>query len=527
MAKMQLQTGFFNRIFICLASGYLLLFLLNIQNFDLHFTLRGAQNVNSDVIIAHIPPESEDLRTAIYEIKKHSPRLLVAAVNRKTVVWLNEHKSVLLIPRKSLQADADGILRSFSIPQSLIRKLAPNGFLEKIQTPSFINFRGPQNSFPTIYFYEIKNQKVLPTNIRDKIIILDIQDPEEDSVITPVGELSTSELIANMIDNVLHERWITPLHTWVSMLIILLITLLVAMLILSLSSNLAFLGLFILLIVISSLSFMMFDQFNVWLPLTAYVLHVFTSYFVFLNYKLNKKEQFAWRLEKEKAYKDEMDEMKKNFLNLFSHDLKTPIAKILGQIEILDGELKVNDRITDGLQKIRKYSNELNQYVKNILKISQIESNRFMLKIEPCDINSLIKNGVAMIRPLADEKQIVISEILEPLFSINCDKDLVQQIILNILENAIKFSPHGKTIDISSAEEESFVVVSIQDRGCGIKNEDREKIWGKFYRTDENTDGTGLGLYLVKYFVEAHDGSVFVESDGLCGSKVGFKLPLV
>ncbi len=527
MVKMQLQTGLFNRIFICLASGYLLLFLLNIQNFDLHFTLRGAQNVNSDIIIAHIPPEAADLRTAIYEIKKHSPRLLVAPVNRKTLVWLNEYNGVVLIPRKSLKADADGILRSLSIPQSLLRKLTPDQSLEKIQTPSFINFRGPQNSFTTIYFYELKNQKILPTNIRDKIVILDIQDPEEDSIITPVGELSTSELIANMIDNVLHERWITPLRTWISMLLILIITTLVSLLILSLSSNLAFLGIFILLIVISSLSFMMFDQFNVWLPLTAYILHTFTSYFVFLNYKLDKKEQFAWRLEKEKAYKDEMDEMKKNFLNLFSHDLKTPIAKILGQIEILDGEPPINERITDGLQKIRKYSNELNQYVKNILKISQIESNRFLLKIEPCDINSLIKNGVSMIRPLADEKDIVIQENLEPLFSINCDKDLVQQIILNILENAIKFSPHSTAINVSSSEEENFVVVSIEDRGCGIKMEDQDKIWRKFYRTDENTDGTGLGLYLVKYFVEAHDGSVFVESDGLSGSKVGFKLPLV
>jgi two-component system, OmpR family, phosphate regulon sensor histidine kinase PhoR len=527
MAKMQLQTGFFNRIFICFASGYLLVFVLNIKNFDLHFTLRGPQTISSDVIIAHIPPESEDIRTAIYEIKKNNPRLIVAPVNRKTLMWLNEYNGVLLIPRKSLKADADGILRSFSVPQSLLRKLNPEHSSEKLQTLSFINFRGPQNSFSTIYFYEIKNHKILPTNIKNKIVILDIQDPEEDSVITPVGELSAAELIANMIDNMLYERWITPLATWISMLVILIITTVVSLLILSLSSNLAFLGIFILLIVISSLSFMMFDQFNIWLPLTAYIVHVFISYFVFLNYKLNKKEQLAWRLEKEKAYKDEMDEMKKNFLNLFSHDLKTPIAKILGQIEILDGEPQQSDRLNDGLQKIRKYSNELNQYVKNILKISQIESNRFLLKIEPCDINSLIKNGVNMIRPLAEEKKISIQETLEPLFSINCDKDLVQQIILNILENAIKFSPSNSTINISSIEEESFVVVSVQDHGRGIKLEDQDKIWRKFYRTDDNTEGTGLGLYLVKYFVEAHDGAVFVESDGVNGSVVGFKLPLV
>ena len=83
---MQLQTGLINRLFICVASGYVLLFLLNIQNFDLHFTLRGAQAVNSDVMIAHIPPDANDLRVAISEINKHSPRMLIASVNRKTLL---------------------------------------------------------------------------------------------------------------------------------------------------------------------------------------------------------------------------------------------------------------------------------------------------------------------------------------------------------------------------------------------------------------------------------------------------------
>ena len=89
--------------------------------------------------------------------------------------------------------------------------------------------------------------------------------------------------------------------------------------------------------------------------------------------------------------------------------------------------------------KVRRYSNELNQYVKNILKISQIEANRFQLKLEPCDINILIQNAIQIIKPLADEKRLVLLSELEPLFSLNCDKELVQQIILNILENALGF----------------------------------------------------------------------------------------
>jgi two-component system, OmpR family, phosphate regulon sensor histidine kinase PhoR len=523
---MKFFTGLINRYLICSFFGILLLIFLNIKNFDLHFTLRGPQPVSSEILIAHIPPELARIEEALNEVRKHSPQLILAPVSRKVSSLLADFPQILMIPRKSLKPDEDGIIRSLNIPQSLLRKIKVTKSLETIVNPSFINFRGPQNTFPSVYFYEIKNQKVLPTTLQKKIIIFDIQDPEDESLSTPVGDLTPAELIANMIDNLLLSRWITPLPFWISIIGIFFITFFVALMILTLSANLAFLGIFVISITISSLSFLLFDQFYIWLPLTAYAIQILVSYFVFINYKLNKKEQLAWRLEKEKIYKDEMDEMKKNFLNLFSHDLKTPIAKILGQIEILEGNNSNPERLREGFHKVRRYSNELNQYVKNILKISQIEANSFQLRLEPCDINSLIQNAVQIIKPLADEKMLVINENLEPLFSINCDKELVQQIILNILENAVKYSPDNTKIQISSFEENEFVVVAVQDEGKGIRTEDQDLVWKKFSRFDEKTEGTGLGLYLVKYFVEAHRGQVFIQSGEGLGSKIGFKIPL-
>src|SRR5690606_4301770 len=116
---------------------------------------------------------------------------------------------------------------------------------------------------------------------------------------------------------------------------------------------------------------------------------------------------------------------------------------------------------------------------------------------------------------------------LEPLFSINCDKELVQQIILNILENAIKYSPENTTVEIQSKEEGDLVVVTVKDQGKGIKLEDQDMIWQKFSRLKgETAEGTGLGLYLVKYFVEAHNGAVFMNSAENKGTTIGFKLPL-
>lgn len=519
--------GVLNRFIICSFVGVALIYFLSTKNFDIHFTLRGTQTISPDILIAHIPPEEEDIQTTIHEMAQHGPRLIIAPVSRRTAKLLRSSTEVLLIPRKSLAPDEDGLIRSLKIPHSLLRKIQPSAPQIHPQETSFINFRGPQGSFPFVYYYEIKNHKLLPSNVNKKIIILDIQDPEEENLSTPVGELSAAELIANMVDNILLERWITPLPFIFSVGGILLVTLFVLVLILSLSANLALLSIFILLVLISSTSFLLFDLFYIWLPLTAFIVQVFVSYLIFVNFKLNKKEQFAWKLEKEKIYKDEMDEMKKNFLSLFSHDLKTPIAKILGQIDIMEGfSSNDKDRIKEGFSKIRRYSNELNQYVKNILKISQIEANSFQLKREPCDINRLIQNAVQLITPLAEEKKLVINEKLEPLFSINCDKELVQQIVLNILENAVKYSPENTVIEVSSKEENEFVVVAVKDQGRGILADDQDLIWQKFSRFNEKTEGTGLGLYLVKYFVEAHNGFVFVDSQKGIGSTVGFRLPL-
>ncbi len=522
---MKFFSGFTNRFLICVFLGIVLLYVLESKNFDLHFILRGPQQVSSEILIIQVPADHTSIQEAITEIKKHSPQLIVAPVNRRGTSLLGATAGVITIPRKSLRADEDGFIRSLSIPLALLHKVRAPHHADPQQT-TFINFRGPANTFPSLYFYELKNQKVLPSTLYKKIIIFDIQDADEEPLATPVGELSPAELIANILDNLMYARWISPLPFGLSSLLILLTTALLSFLILSLSANLAFVGLFVLLVFLNSLGFFLFDHFYTWLPLTAYTAHIFVSYFIFINYKLNKKEHLAWRLEKEKIYQTEMDEMKKNFLNLFSHDLKTPIAKILAQIEILEGEPGHGERIREGLGKMRRYSNELNQYVKNILKISQIEANRFQLRLEPCDINVLIQNAVQNIKPLADEKGLSLLTELEPLFSLNCDKELVQQIILNILENAVKYSPDNRKIFISSVEDNDFVVVSIKDEGKGIRLEEKDLIWKKFSRFDDKTEGSGLGLYLVKYFVEAHNGVVFVESTEGSGTTIGFKLPL-
>ena len=131
--------------------------------------------------------------------------------------------------------------------------------------------------------------------------------------------------------------------------------------------------------------------------------------------------------------------------------------------------------------------------------------------------------------PLAREKSIRIQPDLEPMFSLEYDPVLIKEVVINIVENAIKYTPTGGSIHILSKETEDFVFVSVKDTGDGIKPEDLDKVWGKFTRgsdQDLKTKGSGLGLYLVKYFIELHGGRVTLESQVGSGTTVSFQLPL-
>ena len=118
---------------------------------------------------------------------------------------------------------------------------------------------------------------------------------------------------------------------------------------------------------------------------------------------------------------------------------------------------------------------------------------------------------------------------LMPMFSVEFDTTLLKEVVINLIENAIKYTPSGGQIEVISHESEEFVHVLVKDTGEGIKPEDMEKVWGKFTRgsdQDLRTKGTGLGLYLVKYFIELHGGKVTMESKLGLGTTVAFTLPL-
>jgi signal transduction histidine kinase len=168
--------------------------------------------------------------------------------------------------------------------------------------------------------------------------------------------------------------------------------------------------------------------------------------------------------------------------------------------------------------------------VSSILDLSRIESKEVVLNKSSRDINSLVKEVIKKYEFNAKSKNIQLKAELEPLFSIKLDVDLMRQVIGNLVENAIKYSPEDSEVTIASKEAEGRIQVAIKDNGPGIPKDEIDNIFLKFYRSKSAKaspiKGTGLGLYLAKYFVELHQGTLKVESQPEQGSLFVVELPV-
>jgi hypothetical protein len=182
------------------------------------------------------------------------------------------------------------------------------------------------------------------------------------------------------------------------------------------------------------------------------------------------------------------------------------------------------------IEKIMKSSNELTNFISRILNITRIDQSRIKVNKDVVDINAAIESIIdeQMQRAIEDDIQIITK--LNPIFSIEVDEGLIRQALSNLLENAIKYSPPNSKIMIMSEEKEDCVEIVFEDEGHGIPEKDIPKIFDKFYRVDEDWSkakkGSGLGLYLVKYFIELHNGKVFVENRSDGGARFIVNLPL-
>ena len=451
-------------------------------------------------------------------------------------LWLPEFHQNLAIDR--LQANSDGYIREYKLYVNgyphILTQLAhrhSEGRLlltQSQQEMQKINFRGGDKTFKSYDINEIGRADFDSEKLSGKIVLLSIDREVPEAIVTPVGDLAKSEIYANILDNIMMKRHIKPIAVGLAVLILLVLAALSTYAMSIYPQALAFLSITWIGIIYSAISIWLFDQYNFWLPIAAPLVQLLVTYVVLLGYRLTIKDTLSWKLEQERKYLIQVEQMKENFVSLISHDLKTPLAKI--QV-ICDRLLKKDNdkKITQDLLLLRRESLELHRYIQSILKVGQIESRNLELHKEAADLNEIILKAIDDIRSLAEAKNISLVTELEPLFLTELDIVLIKEVIMNLLDNAIKYTPDGGEVRVKTTEIDDNIVVEVSDTGRGIAAHELPKIFDKFYRGKDKKNsakGSGLGLYLVKYFIEKHLGRIFVEQKSTGGTRIGFVLPV-
>lgn len=228
-----------------------------------------------------------------------------------------------------------------------------------------------------------------------------------------------------------------------------------------------------------------------------------------------------------------LERMRSEFVANVSHELKTPIAAVKGFAEtLLGGVVKDEETTRSFLQIIYDESERLNRLIGDILELSKIESRRAPLMLSPVDIHSFMNNTIAILEVSAMRKHIRIHMDSPEELYMEADEDRLRQILVNLLSNAINYTPEGGSISITISENElENIVISITDTGIGIPEKDLPRIFERFYRVDKarsrSSGGTGLGLSIVKHLVELHKGTISVTSTVGNGTTFTIELPSI
>ena len=406
---------------------------------------------------------------------------------------------------------------------------------------NFFLFRYPGSpiysefKYKTIPYHRVLVGNFSPEIFKDKIVLIgpNYISQSDNFYLTPFNleEYKSPKLVihASIIDSLIQNKTIKMLPRAVSNVLAFLIAIALSILISRLKPKD---GLIITLLVLASMliiSYLLFVLMGIWLYTTHLIVTVFVVYYIWIPFRAIGEYQRRYAIQEETKLLKQVEKLKQNFLSLMSHDLKTPVAKIAGVADNLYTQNSGNPDIREKSQLIIDSTKELNKFISSILDLTKIESSNFGLHKVSKDINSIIENVVKDLNFTANQKQVTVKKQLAPLYPIEIDFTLMTRVISNLVENAIKYSGPGATVEVMTWDDEKWVYLEIKDNGVGIPAEELSNIFEKFYRIKNDANhsikGTGLGLYLVKYFVELHGGTISVES--IAGIETKFLVKLV
>lgn len=227
-----------------------------------------------------------------------------------------------------------------------------------------------------------------------------------------------------------------------------------------------------------------------------------------------------------------LERLRADFVANVTHEIRTPLTAILGYLEtIRDGAIENPEEARKFIDIILKHARRLNRLVEDLLTISKIELGEIKFNFKNASLADAVNNVLPLMEPKARLKNIAFTNLVgEKVPLIKADKDRLAQIFVNILDNAVKFTPENGKVNVDAREADGYVVTTISDTGIGIPKEEIERLGERFYRVDKNRSrelgGTGLGLSIVKHLMIAHGGKMEITSQLGQGTKVLLFFPL-
>jgi two-component system sensor histidine kinase KdpD len=223
------------------------------------------------------------------------------------------------------------------------------------------------------------------------------------------------------------------------------------------------------------------------------------------------------------------ENLERALLNSISHDLRTPLVTVTGVLSSLKEE---GAHISDGVRKelletAFSEAERLNRFVGNLLDMTRIEAGAVRLNSEPCDVQDLVGCALAALDTRLGSREVSFKMLpIMPL--VPMDLVLMTQVLVNLLDNSLKYSPSGSLIEVIASIEVLWLVLEVADRGPGVPEHDLKRVFDKFYRIPipEGAGGTGLGLSICKGIVEAHDGRISAENRTGGGLSIVIRLPI-
>ena len=240
-------------------------------------------------------------------------------------------------------------------------------------------------------------------------------------------------------------------------------------------------------------------------------------------------QEFIQWIQRDISERLALEESRSDLISMIVHDLRSPLGNIISSLDVLQTTMPGDDEVVGPVLAIAfRSSQRLSRLIDSLLDLRRLEAGQAVLRKEPASVNALIAEAADQVHPLAEGKAIHLRMDVPPRLPVlNLDVDMIRRVLINLMENAVKYSETAGTIAVSARVDERIVTIGVKDTGPGIPKAEQGRIFQKFTRLQQSgPKGLGLGLAFCKLAVEAHGGRIWVESESGQGATFLFTLPL-